>query len=119
MAKRYRLSPNQAAKLKANFAGLKTITDYDPPKTEYEVAAIQPIEDALDDLTEQESKMLAQLEELRDKIADKGKEFEQKMKGVGQQIVAQYGDDAPELQKVGRIRSSERAPRQLKKKDGE
>lgn len=114
MAKKVRLSAKQLAKLKRGFAGLKGIGDYAPQKAEYAVAAIQPIEDAIDDLLTEEAQINAQLEEIRDRIAAKGTEFGQKMKGVGQQIISQYGDDSMELQAIGRKRSSERATRQPK-----
>lgn len=114
MAKKNRLSPNRLAEVKRNFAGLKGIGDYEPKKVEFAVAAIQPIEDAIDDLLEEEAKMLAELEKLRDRIADKGTEFVQKMKGAGQQVIGQYGDDAMEIQALGRKRSSERATRKPK-----
>lgn len=115
MAKKVRLSPNQLAKLKADFAGLRGIGDYAPQKSEFAVTAIQPIEDEIDQLLGQEAQMLADLDALRDKIAEKGTAFSQKMKGAAQQIIGQYGDDSPEIQAVGRKRSSERAPRKPKK----
>ena len=117
MAKKKRLSPNKLAEIKSNFAGLKSIPDYAPAKAEYRVAEIQPIEDAIDELTEQESQILAQLGAVRDQLADRGYEFTQKIKGAAQQIIGQFGDDSPEIQKLGRKRSSERAaprPRQNK-----
>lgn len=114
MAKNKRLSPNQLAEIKASFAGLKSIDGYAPVNADFAVAAIQPIEAAIDTLTEQESQMLAQLADLRDRIADNGAEFSQKMKGAAQQIIAQFGDDSAEIQALGRKRVSERATRKPK-----
>lgn len=119
MAKKTRLSPNKLADLKADFAGLKTIGDYAPMNAEYKVSEIQPVETAIDELTEQEAQLVAQLGEVRDQIADKGTLFMQKMKGAGQQVIAQYGDDSPEIQKLGRVRSSERGTRKSKKNGGQ
>lgn len=115
MPKSKRLSPNQLAEVKASFEGLKTIADYAPMKSEFAVNAIQPTADALDNLLEQEAQMLAQLGALRDRIADTGTGFFQQIKGAAQQVTAQFGDDSPEIQKMGRIRSSERATRKSKK----
>ena len=111
MAKKTRLSPNKLAEIKSSFAGLKTIADYKPVKTEFEVSAVQPVETAIDDLTLQEAQILAQLGDVRDQLADKGFEFTQKMKGAAQQVTAQYGDDSAEIQKLGRKRTSEKATR--------
>ena len=115
MAKKTRLSPNQLAEVRTSFEGLKSISDYDPIKPEFKVAAIEAVETALDGLTAQESQLLAQLGDVRDQIADRGTEFAQKMKGAAQQIIAQYGDDSAEIQKLGRVRTSERATRKPKK----
>lgn len=115
MPKKKRLSPNKLAETQASFAGLKTISDYAPVKVEYKVGSIQPIEDAIAALTEQESQLLVQLGEVRDQLADKGTEFLQSLKGAAQQVIAQFGDDSPEIQKLGRKRASERATRQPKK----
>ena len=110
MAEKRRLSPNKLAELKASFAGLKSIAGYAPVKTEYSVASIQPVETAIDNLTTQEAQLAAQLADVRDQLADKGAQFTEKMKGAGQQVIGQFGDDSAELQALGRKRSSERKP---------
>lgn len=109
MAKYKRLSPNQLAKVKSDFAGLKQIQDYSPRQDDYKVSAILPIETALDNLLTQEAQLETQLGAIRDQIAEKGYQFNQKMNGATQQIIAQYGDDSPEIQAVGRIRKSDRS----------
>lgn len=114
MAKNARLSPNRLAEVKASFAGLKGIAGYAPVKAEFAVAAIQPIETEIDDLTTQESKIAAQLADVRDRIAAAGTQFAQKMKGAAQQVIAQFGDDSAEIQSLGRKRTSERAARKPK-----
>ena len=50
-----RLSPNQLAEVKANFAGLKQIGGYSPLNAEYKVSAIESIETALEALLVQEA----------------------------------------------------------------
>lgn len=119
MAKKTRLSPNKLAEVKASFAGLKSITNYVPVKSEFKVSEIEPVEAAIDDLTAQEAQLLAQLGDVRDRLADKGTEFTQKMKGAGQQVIAQFGDDSAEIQMLGRKRTSERAARKSKKGGGQ
>lgn len=111
MAKNRRLSPNELAALKNDFAGLKSIAGYAPVKTEFAVSAITPIAAAIDALTTQEAQLAAQLADVRDQLADKGTEFTQKMKGARQQVVAQFGDDSAEIQTLGLKRTSERSPR--------
>lgn len=114
MAKNKRLSPNQLAELKASFAGLKGVEGYAPVNADFAAAAIEPIETAIETLTAQEAQLLAHLAELRDQIADNGAEFQQKMKGAAQQVIAQFGDDSAEIQALGRKRTSDRAARRPK-----
>ncbi len=114
MAGKKKLSPNKLAEVKNSFAGLKAIGDYKPVKAEFEVKLTQAVETAVDDLTLQEVQLAAQLSDVRDRLADKGAEFTQKMKGAAQQVIAQYGDDSAEIQMLGRVRSSERATRKPK-----
>lgn len=116
MAKKTRLSPNKLAEVKASFAGLKTIGNYAPMNAEFAISAIQPIEAEIDELLAEEAQKMAELAVLRDRIADRGTLFSQKMKGANQQVVAQFGDDSTEVQKIGRKRTSERAPRKTKPK---
>ena len=115
MARKSRLSPNQLAELKASFAGLKTISGYAPVKAEFKVSEITLVETAIDTLTEQELRLLTQIADLRAQIADKGAQFQAKMKGAAQQVIAQYGDDSPEIQALGRKRLSDRATRKPNK----
>lgn len=117
MAKNKRLSAKQLAEQKRDFAGLKSIPNYSPVKAEFEVAAIETVETDLDKLLEKEAQILVQLGDVRDQIAAKGTEFVQKMNGAAQQVTAQFGDDSPELQAIGRIRKSERATRRPKAKN--
>lgn len=115
MAVPRKLSPNQLAEAKAGLAGLKGIDGYAPVNDDFAVAAIEPIVTTIDELTAQEAQLAAQLAAVRDRLADKGTEFAQRMKGAAQQVVAQFGDDSAEIQALGRKRSSERSPRKVKK----
>lgn len=114
MARNKRLSPNQLAQVKSEFAGLKTVAGYAPVNAEYKVNEIEPIETAIDELTGQEAQLLVQLADVRDQLAEKGTAFVQKMKGAAQQVTAQFGDDSAEIQALGRVRSSERGTRKPK-----
>lgn len=109
-----RLSPNQLAEVKNAFAGLKSVDGYAPVNDDYKVSAIEPLEAALDELTVQEAQIAAQLAAVRDRIAETGTEFQQKIKGAAQQVIAQFGDDSSEIQALGRKRASDRAARKPK-----
>jgi hypothetical protein len=108
MAKKKRLSPNQLAKLKNDYAGLKTIQNYNPPKDEFKTTEVEKTDNKIDSLLELEAQKEAELSDLRNQIADTGTEYTQVMKGVRQQVVAQFGDDSPEYESVGGIRTSNR-----------
>jgi len=108
MAKKTRLSPNQLAKEKAIFENLKAIEGYHSQKPEYEVAAIQAVVDVLDEKLAREAVLLAELAELRDDIAEHGTILSEKNDGAAIQVAAQFGEDSPQYQSVGRKRKSER-----------
>lgn len=111
MAKNKRLSPNQLAQEKSYFANLKQIQNYQPARTEFSVTAIQTVTDELDNLLEEEAKALAKLSDVRDRIAEKGRLFVEKNDGAVVQVAAQFGEDSPEYQSLGRKRKSERGTR--------
>lgn len=111
MSKKRRLSPNKLAEERANFENLKVIPDYRSQKPEYEVAAIQAVETELDDAIAKEARLVAELAETRDIVAEKGTEFAEKMDGAATQVAAQFGEDSPQYQSVGRKRKSERGTR--------
>jgi hypothetical protein len=108
MAKKKRLSPNQLAELKKDYAGLKTIDDYNPQKVEYKTEKVEEVDTKLDNLIDLRAQKKAELDNLDDEIADTGKDYTQVMKGARQQVVAQYGDDSPEYEAVGGTRISNR-----------
>ncbi len=108
MAKKKRLSPNQLAEEKGYFTNLKNITGYNSLKPEFGVAAIQADVDALDAALTEETQLLARLAQVRDIIAEKGTSFVEKNDGAVIQVAAQFGEDSPEYQSLGRKRKSER-----------
>lgn len=109
MAQKKRLSPNQKAELKADLAGLKTITGYRPVKDEFKTEAVIAVDEQLDSVDEQISQAEAHIADLRNQSADLGALYVKKSKGVRQQIIGQYGDDSPEYEAVGGKRTSNRA----------
>ena len=108
MAKKKRLSPNQLAELKRDFAGLKTIENYESRNEDYKTEEIKIIDDRIDDLNDRRAQKKAELDDLDNQIADTGVEYQQRMKGVRQQVVGQFGDDSPEYEAVGGTRVSNR-----------
>jgi len=108
MAKKKRLSPNQLAEEKGYFTNLKNITGYRSLKPEYEVAAIRADVDALDAALSEETQLIARLAQVRDIIPEKGTTFVEKNDGAVIQVAAQFGEDSPEYQSLGRKRKSER-----------
>ena len=109
MAKNKRLSPNQLAQELGYFTNLKNIAAYHSLKPEYEVASIQADVDALNAVLTEETRLLARLSQVRDIIAEKGTSIVQKNDGAAIQAAAQFGEDSPEYQSLGRKRKSERA----------
>lgn len=111
MANKKRLSPNKLAEEKSNFENLKAIEGYHSQKPEYEVAAIQAVADVLDAKLAREAVLLAELAELRDDIAENGTVLSEKNDGATIQVAAQFGEDSPQYQSLGRKRKSERRTR--------
>ena len=118
MAKNKRLSPNKLAKEKGYFTNLKNIAGYRSLKPEYEVAVIQVVEDELDDFLVEETQLLARLATVRDKIAERGTTFAEKNDGSVTQVAAQFGENSPEYQSLGRTRKSERSTNRKPKNSG-
>ncbi|MGC2238083.1 MAG: hypothetical protein WA584_18120 [Pyrinomonadaceae bacterium] len=108
MARKKRLSPNRLAQEKGYFANLKAIADYKSQRDEYKVDAIQPIEDEGDRLRTLEAQKIAEIADIRHLVAENDNKFEEKLDGAALQIAAQYGEDSPEYQSMGRTRKSER-----------
>ena len=111
MAKNKRLSPNQLAQELGYFTNLKNISGYRSQRPEYEVASIQADVDVLNGALAEETQLLARIAQVRDTIAEKGTSIVQKNDGAAIQVAAQFGDDSPEYQSLGRKRKSERGVR--------
>lgn len=109
MAKKKRLSPNEITAEKGYFENLKNISGYTSQKPEYGVAAIQTVVNDLDAAIAEEAVLLTRLDEVRDIIADKSNSLSEKNDGAVIQVAAQFGEDSPEYQSLGRKRKSERS----------
>ena len=118
MAQKKRLTPNQKAELKGDLAGLKTVSGYKSAKAEFNLAEVVTVDEQLDGVDEQISQAEAQLADLRNQAADLGASYTQKVKGMRQQIVAQFGDDSPEYETVGVKRTSNRKTPARRGKNG-
>lgn len=118
MAKNKRLSPNQLAEERGYFTNLKNITGYSSLNPAYAVAAIQIVVDNLDDALAEETQLIARLAQVRDTIAEKGTSLLKKNDGAVIQVAAQFGEDSPEYQSLGRKRKSERATTRKRKNGG-
>ncbi len=108
MARDKRLLPNRLAEEEGYFNNLKNITGYSSLKPEYAVAAIQTVVDTIKSATVEETQLIARLVQIRDIIAEKGTSFVEKNDGAVIQAAAQFGEDSPEYQSLGRKRKSER-----------
>ncbi len=115
MARNKRLSPNQLTEEKGYFTNLKNIAAYKSQKPEYAVAAIQTVVDTLDSALTEETQLIARLAEVRDIIAANSTSFIEKNDGAVIQVAAQFGEDSPEYQSLGRKRKSERATTRKRK----
>ena len=118
MAKNKRLSPNQLAEERGYFTNLKNTTGYSSLNPAYAVAAIQTVVDELDDALAEETQLIARLSQVRDTIAEKGTSLVEKNDGAVIQVAAQYGEDSPEYQSLGRKRKSERGASRKRKNGG-
>ncbi|MBS1797125.1 MAG: hypothetical protein JSS81_25080 [Acidobacteria bacterium] len=116
MAKNKRLTPNQLAEERGYFNNLKNIPGYRSQKPEFEVAAIQTVVDRLDAALVEETHLVARLDEVRDIIAEAGTQLVAKNDGAVVQVSAQFGDDSPQIQSLGRKRKSEYLTGRPKKK---
>ena len=118
MAKNKRLSPNQFTEEKGYFTNLKNIPGYRSQKPTYETAAIQTVVDDLEASLAEETQLIARLTQVRDIIAEKGTMLVEKNDGAVIQVAAQFGDDSPEYQSLGRKRKSERATPRRRARSG-
>lgn len=118
MPRSKRLSPNDLAKEKGYFTNLKNIAGYRSQNPKYDVAAIQAVEDALDAALDEETRILDQLARVRDVIAENSAALVEKNDGAVTQVAAQFGEDSPEYQSLGRTRKSERSTNRRPRNSG-
>ena len=101
---------------KDSLAGLKTIADYTPVKTEYATEAIQALSDAMTAAQTAETQVIAALRTARDNATAAEWAFHNSILGAKRQVSAQFGDDSNEIQALGLKKKSERKPPTRKNK---
>ncbi len=92
-------------------AALQAITDmgdYAPANTAYSTAALQELEDALTQAEQDEIRARRALDVARDRAVAAARRFHEAIIGAKAQVIAQYGNDSPEVEAVGYKRKSER-----------
>lgn len=109
------MAKNQTTRLKPSilqadedgFAALQNITGYAPANPTYAIAAITAAQTALEEARDAEAQAEAAAAIARDRAVAKEWEFHNLMLGVKTQVIAQYGQDADEVQAIGLKRKSE------------
>ena len=101
---------------KDSLAGLKTIADYAPVKTEFATEAIQALSDAMTAAQTAETQVIAALRTARDYATAAEWAFHNSILGAKRQVSAQFGDDSNEIQALGLKKKSERKPPTRKSK---
>ena len=101
---------------KDSLAGLETVTNYAPVKTEYATAAIQALLNAMTAAQTAETQAATALKTARDKATAAEWTFHNSILGAKRQVSAQFGDDSNEIQALGLKKKSERKPPTRKNK---
>ena len=111
-----RLSPKQLQADTNAFAALSGISDYNPSKAQCKIENAQTVAAAMKTAQDEEVKAYGLADAKRDIAAAKEWEFHNLMLAVKDQVIAQYGDDSDELQKLGLKKKSEyKAPKPKRK----
>jgi hypothetical protein len=112
-----RIAPAVLQADRDSLAGLKTITNYSPANQEYTQAAIDTAEAGMLAAQQAETQALAAAAAARDDATAKEWAFHNKIVGMRDQVIAQYGRDSNEAQTVGRKKASEYRKRSGKKSE--
>jgi hypothetical protein len=98
------------------FAALQDITGYNPPNSTYVLSAVTAAHTELVNAQTAEVQAAAAADKARDIAAAKEWEFHNLMLRVKDQVIAQFGDDSPEVQALGLKRKSEyKSPKRSEK----
>jgi hypothetical protein len=106
--KNVRLRPAQIEADRSSFAALRAIAGYAPANAAYSVTQLTELETELTGARDAETQAAAALAGARDKAAAKEWEFHNRVLGVKDQVMAQFGRDSNEVQALGLKKASER-----------
>ena len=111
-----RLKPALIEADRTSFAALRGVAGYAPANPLFTVAKIAEVEAATRGAQAAEAQAAAALAAARDEAVAREWEFHNLMLGAKDQVVAQFGRDANEVQAIGLKKASERkAPRRRAK----
>jgi hypothetical protein len=107
-SKNVRLRPAQIEADRSSFAALRAIGGYAPANAAYSVAEMTELETELSSALATETQAAAALATARDNAVAKEWEFHNRILGVKDQVIAQFGRDSNEVQALGLKKASER-----------
>lgn len=113
-----RINPSILADDRDSFAGLKTITNYQPANASYSVASITAAETEMDAAQEALAQAEAALATARDNVVAAEWKYHNLVLGSKDQVVAQFGRNSNEVQLVNRKKTSEYRQRSRKSSKG-
>ena len=103
-----RITPPVLEADRSSFAALQGIAGYAPTNPAYAVAAIKTLETEMTSARAAETQAAAALATARDNAVAKEWEYHNRILGVKDQVVAQFGRDSNEVQALGLKKASER-----------
>jgi hypothetical protein len=106
-----RIAPGVLQADRESYAALQTVPGYTPNNPTFSLIALQSAQTEMNGAQTLEAQAAANLAVARDAAVAKEWEFHNLVLGMRDQVVAQFGRDAPEVQAVGLKRVSERKPR--------
>jgi hypothetical protein len=121
------MAKNQTNRLKPSIqqadadalVALRGITGYAPANAAYTIAAITAAQENLTNAQNAELQAETAAATARDAAVAQEWEFHNLILGVKKQVIAQFGDDSPEVQALGLKRKSEyKSPKRSEKSEG-
>ena len=103
-----RISPGVLETDRSCFAALQGIAGYAPANPAYALAEIATLQAEMLSARDAEAQAAAALATARDRAAAKEWEYHNRILGVKDQVVAQFGRDSNEVQALGLKKASER-----------
>ncbi|HJR08325.1 MAG TPA: hypothetical protein VJ842_13780 [Pyrinomonadaceae bacterium] len=117
--KNNRLKPSLLEADRNTLAALQAVTGYAPANASFSVAELTTLQAEMLSAQTAETQAAAALATARDEAVAKEWEYHNRILGVKDQVVAQFGRDSNEVQAIGLKKASERkAPTRVKKPAG-